>query len=76
MNREKIIKGVKIILFVSMLILIYLVSPRITEAIKNGAKYLYELDGNYITRVVELGLSITFVVAVFTNPAQKKKGGK
>lgn len=76
MNREKIIRGIKIVLFISMLILIYLVSPKITEVIKNGAKYLYELEGSYITRVVELILSISFVVAAFTTPAQKKKGGK
>ena len=76
MNREKIIRGIKIVLFISMLILIYLVSPKITEVIKNGAKYLYELEGSYITRVVELMLSISFVVAAFTAPAQKKKGGK
>lgn len=76
MNREKIIRGIKLILFISMLVLIYFVSPKITDVIKNGAKYLYELDGNYITRVVELGLSISFVIAVLTNPVQKKKGGK
>ena len=76
MNREKIIRGIKIVLFISMLILIYLVSPKITEVIKNGAKYLYELEGSYITRVVELMLSISFVVAAFTTKKKKKKGGK
>ena len=63
-NFEAILKLIKVILFISMLILIYMVSPRITNAIQNGAKYLYELEGTYITRVVELILSISFTIAV------------
>ena len=59
-----------------MIILIFIVSPRITNAIQNGAKYLYELEGTYITRVVELILSITLVASVFITKETVEKGGK
>ena len=74
-NKEKVNKfyrGVKILLFIMMIILIYLVSPKITQVIQDLAKYLYELDSTYITRVVELILSITFVVAAFTSKKKDK----
>ena len=47
-----------------MLILIYILSPRITQVIQDMAKYLYELDSTYITRIVELVLSVSMVLAV------------
>lgn len=66
----KIGKGISIILFISMIILIFIVSPKITNVIQNMAKYLYELDSTYITRVVELILAITLPTAILT--AKKK----
>ena len=48
-----------------MIILIYFASPMITNSIQNCAKWLYELDSNYITRVVELILSVSLVLANF-----------
>lgn len=69
---KKILKYVKIILFIVMLVLIYLVSPRITVSIQNTAKFIYELDSNYITRVVELILAVTLIIAINTNNKTKK----
>lgn len=74
--KKKLIKYVGIALFIGMIILIFIVSPRITNAIQNGAKYLYELEGTYITRVVELILSITLVASVFITKETVEKGGK
>lgn len=70
-NFKKIINYIGIILFITMLVLIYIVAPRITEVIQDGAEYLYKLDSTYITRVVELILSVSLVIAVVTT---KKKG--
>lgn len=69
---KKILKYVKIILFIVMLVLIYLVSPRITVSIQDCAKFIYELDSNYITRVVELILAVTLIIAINTNNKTKK----
>lgn len=69
---KKILKYVKIILFIVMLVLIYLVSPRITVSIQNTAKFIYELDSNYITRVVELILAVTLIIAINTTNKTKK----
>lgn len=68
--RVKIGKGISIILFILMIILIFIISPKITNVIQNMAKYLYELDSVYITRVVELILAITLPTAILT--AKKK----
>ena len=65
--KKKIITYVKIILFVLILILVYLVSPKITNTIKNIALYLYEIDENYITRAVELILLGSTLLTIFTN---------
>lgn len=74
-NKEKVNKVlgvIKLILFVVMLLLIYIVSPKITGVIQNMAKYLYEIESVEITRVVELILSITFIIAIFTTKSDKK----
>lgn len=63
---KKFLKYIKIILFITMIVLIYLVSPKITVSIQDGAKFIYELDENYITRIVELSLAVTLVIAVMT----------
>ena len=68
----KIGKGISIILFILMIILIFIVSPKITNVIQNMAKYLYELDSVYITRVVELILGVSLPTAVLLTVVKKK----
>lgn len=70
--KKKILKYIKTILFIVMIVLIYLVSPKITISIQNTAKFIYELDNNYITRVVELILAVTLVIAINTTNKIKK----
>lgn len=67
---NKIGRIISILLFILMIILIFIVSPKITGVIQNMAKYLYELDSVYITRVLELILAVTLPTAIFT--AKKK----
>lgn len=55
----------KVMLALALITGIYLLSPRITENIQLMAKYLYEMESTYITRVVELILSVTGVIAYF-----------
>lgn len=73
LNIKKISKFIGIILFLAMLILIYIVSPRITAVIQDMAKYIYEVDSNYITRVVELILSISLVLSIVATKESTKK---
>ena len=70
---KKILKFIKFILIVIMLILIYILSPKITSNIQAMAEYLYKLDSVYITRVVELILTASSVLAlvVFKNKEEK-----
>lgn len=70
LNVEKILKGIKLILFGAAMILIYVVSPRITYNVQNAAKWLYELDCNYVTRAIEL---ILFVIVVIINFIKKQE---
>lgn len=67
---NKIGRVITALLFLGMIVLIFIVSPKITNIIQNTAKYLYELDSTYITRVVELILAITLPTAILIN----KKG--
>lgn len=69
LNNKKVKEIIKVIFLIIMIVLIYLVSPKITQLIQNIAQYLYEIDSNYITRVVELMLSVSFIFAV-------KEGGQ
>lgn len=73
LNIKKISKFIGIILFLAMLILIYIVSPRITAVIQDMAKYIYEVDSNYITRVVELILSVSLVLSIVVTKESTKK---
>ena len=57
---KKVSKIIKLILFISMLVLIYLVSPRLTNLIQNCARWIFELDNNYITRFIEILLLVCF----------------
>lgn len=68
---KKALKYIKIILFITMLVLIYLVSPKITASIQNTAKFIYELDEIYITRIVELILAVILVIVVMTKKGKK-----
>lgn len=69
---SKIMKWVKIILFIAMIILIFVISPRITQVIQDTANYIYNLDSNLITRIVELALSVVLVFTVSTQLINKK----
>lgn len=71
--KRKLNKYIKTILFITMLVLIYILSPRITNAIQAFAKFIYELDSSNITRVVELVLAISFSLAVVINKDNKKE---
>lgn len=64
--KGKILKYIAMILFIVMLVLIYIVSPRITQVIQDLARYLYDMESDYITRVVQLILSVSFAMAVVT----------
>lgn len=72
LNMKKISRTFAIILFFGMLILIYMVSPRITTVIQNMAKFIYEIDPNYITRVVELILAVSLIAAAFMGKDNRK----
>ncbi len=69
---KKVLSIIKFILFITMLILIYLVSPRITQVIQNIAKYLYDMESDYITRVVQLIMTVSFSLAVATTFKKEK----
>lgn len=71
-NVKKISRMISFVLFFGMLILIYIISPRITTVIQNMAKYIYEIDPNYITRVVELILAVSLITAAFFGKENKK----
>ena len=75
LNKKKLNKVKRIIitlLFMLMLVLIYIVSPRITDSIQNGAKFIYEMDSSIITRVAELLLAISLSLsALFTKNDSK-----
>ena len=66
-KKDKIIKSILIAIFCITLLLIHLVSPKITEAIQNMAKYIAEIDSNYITRIVELILGASIALSVVIN---------
>lgn len=72
LNMKKISRTFAIILFFGMLILIYMVSPRITTVIQNMAKFIYEIDPNYITRVIELILAVSLIAAAFMGKDNRK----
>ena len=65
-GNRKILNFIEFILIIVMLVLVYILSPKITNNIQYMAKYLYELDSTYITRVVELLLSTSMILAVLT----------
>lgn len=64
--KKKVLKLLAYIFIASALIGIYFVSPKVTGVIQNCAEWIYELDGNTITRFVELLLSVvTMLAAIF-----------
>lgn len=62
LNGKKIMGVIKYILIIAMIIFIYIISPKITGVIQNIARYLYEIDDTYITRIVELVLAVSLVL--------------
>ena len=71
-GNKKILSLIKFVLIIAMLILIYILSPKITSNIQYMAKYLYELDSIYITRVVELILCTSCILAILIIKNDKK----
>lgn len=64
-NAKKIIRTVGIILFITMLIMIFEVSPRI-------AKFILMIDEIVLTRVIEIALCTTLVLAITFAKTEKK----
>lgn len=69
---KKLLNLVKLALIIAMLILIYTLSPKITSNIQAMAKWLYELDSTYITRVVELIICTACVLAILEFKCNKE----
>lgn len=69
---KKILKWLKVGLFLTMLILIFMVSPRITQVIQDTANYIYNLESDIITRVVQLILTVSLVFIVTVQFKNKK----
>ena len=66
------IKYIKYILFIIALILIYLLSPKITAYIQFISKFLYDLESSYITRVVELILAANLIFVAKSTDKEEK----
>ena len=64
-NGKKIIKTIGIALFITMLVMIFEVSPRI-------AKFILMIDEVVMTRVIEIILCTTLVLAVTFTKTEKK----
>lgn len=62
---KKIYEYIKIILIITMLVLIFIIAPRLTEVTKNIIKFLYELEEEYITRFWTILLALTSTITVF-----------
>ena len=62
---KMIYEYIKLGLILTMLILIFLVAPKLTEVTKNIVKFLYELDEEYITRFWTVLLALTSTITVF-----------
>lgn len=62
---KKLYEYIKIILIITMLVLIFIIAPRLTEVTKNIVKFLYELEEEYITRFWTILLALTSTITVF-----------
>lgn len=62
---KKLYEYIKIILIITMLVLIFIIAPRLTEVTKNIIKFLYELEEEYITRFWTILLALTSTITVF-----------
>lgn len=63
-NKKTILKIIKYLLFLTALILIYLVSPKIANYIQYVADCICKIDTTYITRAIELILTSSFLLAI------------
>lgn len=77
-EKEKIVKGnqkvykiIKALLIITMLVLIFLIAPKLTELTKNIAKSIYELNSEYITRFWAITLVLTTTSVFFLNKKEK-----
>lgn len=61
MKNIKIKLIIHIILYVTGLLLIYLISPKISLLVQNIARFLFEIEKVEITRIIELTMTIAFV---------------
>lgn len=62
---KRIYEYIKLGLILTMLVLIFLIAPKLTEVTKNVVKFLYELDEEYITRFWTILLALTSTITVF-----------
>lgn len=62
---KRIYEYIKLGLILTMLVLIFLVAPKLTEVTKNIVKFLYELDEEYVTRFWTILLALTSTITVF-----------
>lgn len=71
---ERFKKVTKLGLTISMLILIYILAPKMTLVTKDIIKYLDELNPEYITRfwAIVLALLTTFIVVIYKNKKEEK----
>lgn len=71
---ERFKKVTKLGLTISMLILIYILAPKMTLVTKDIIKYLDELNPEYITRfwAIVLALVTTFIVVIYKNKKEEK----
>ena len=72
---KRIYEYIKLGLILTMLVLIFLVAPKLTEVTKNIVKFLYELDEEYITRFWTVILALSSTITVFFGNNKKIERG-
>lgn len=75
MNKN-LLNWFKLIGIGAILVLIFIAAPRCTQITKDIAKFLYELDDEYITRfwTILLALTSMFVLFFFKNIKEESRG--
>lgn len=73
---RRICEFLRLALLIGMLVLIFLVAPRLTEITKDIVKFLYELEEEYITRFWTILLALVSTITVFfgNNKRIEKRG--
>ena len=70
-NKKKVLFAIKLALYGTMLAMIYVISPRLTEWLKIGLQAIIDIPSENITRVITIILAV--ILSVFTL-RNKKKG--